>query len=153
ANLVAPVTFAVASSLRWALPITAADGRAGAWADGEGSSIGRLPAIQSLPRRFSRLAAHPRCRELHRFVDLDIAGAAAQVAGEGQHEAGQDRPTVEQHGAGAALAQLAAVLRAREPAIFPHDLEQRFVRSESDFGGLTVQLEGDGDFRVGHIET
>src|SRR5580765_1129840 len=68
ANLVAPVTLAAASTLRRALPIMR-------WSDD-------LSAIERLDRGISLLSAHARGRQLDRFVDLDVARAAAQVAGQ-----------------------------------------------------------------------
>src|ERR1041384_5248955 len=65
ANFVAPVTLATASTLRCARPIT--------W-----SLL--APAIQTLIGRDRLFPSHPGRRQLHRFVDLDVAGATAQVA-------------------------------------------------------------------------
>src|SRR5213595_2398013 len=65
ANLVTPVTFATASILRCALPTTL-------W-----------PAIERLPRRLNLFASHAGRGELDRFVDLDVTGAATEVAREG----------------------------------------------------------------------
>src|SRR5207237_8735720 len=64
AKRVAPVTFATASTFRSALPMTL------------------RAAIQRFPRRLGLLAAHARRRQLDGLVDLDVAGAAAEVAGE-----------------------------------------------------------------------
>src|SRR5213593_5219191 len=70
ANRVTPVTFAVASTLRWAFPTTR-------------NPVGFLPeAIQGLRYRLRVLAPHPSGRQLDGFVDLDVAGAAAEVAGQ-----------------------------------------------------------------------
>src|SRR5256886_4929353 len=70
ANRVTPVTFAVASTLRWAFPTTR-------------SPEGFLPdAIQGLRRRLRVLSAHASRRQLDGFVDLDVTGAAAEVARE-----------------------------------------------------------------------
>src|SRR5213595_2157826 len=199
ANFVTPVTFAVASTLRWAFPTTR-------------SPEGFLPdAIQGLRRRLRVLSAHPSRRQLDGFVDLDVTGAAAEVArerlldrvagrtrarreeclggeeerrcaiaalcraqlgecllegmeraarrhpldrldpapgaGEAEHQTGEDRRAVDEHGAGTALAQLAAVLRARQPRIFAQHFEQRLVGRERDLDGLAVQLQC--DFRLG----
>src|SRR6267378_6168961 len=202
ANRVTPVTFAVASTLRWALPTTR-------------KPVAFLPdAIQGLRRRLRILAAHAGRRQLDGFVDLDVTGAAAEVArerlldlvarrtrarceerlggeeegrraiaalcraqlgegflegmehpalrhafdgfdpapgtGEAEHETGEDRRAVDEHRAGAAFAQLAAVFRAREPQVFAQHLEQCLVRRERDLDGLAVQLEGDLRFSVRH---
>src|SRR5690348_12122012 len=212
ANFVTPVTLAVASTLRSALPTTAkaAVGRSG------GRAVRLLPdAIQRLRSWRRWFTAQARRGQFDRFVDLDVAGAAAQVArqclldvvssrlrigyeqclgseqkrrravaalrraelrervlqrvqptagghsldrlhtaagaGEAQHQTRQHRGAVEQHGAGAALSQLAAVLRAREAQVLAQHLEQRFVRREGDFDGLAIELEGDLRLGVGHV--
>src|SRR5260370_15360366 len=68
---VTPVAFSVGSSLRWAFPTTR-------------NPMGFLPdAIQRLRRRARVLAAHACRRQLDGFIDLDVAGAAAKVAGQG----------------------------------------------------------------------
>src|SRR2546422_9476259 len=95
ANRVTPVTFAVASTVRSAFPTTRrAVGRSGGRAVG-GSAVfptagppdrltAFLPdAIQGLRCRLRVLAAHAGRRQLDGFVDLDVTGAAAEVAGEG----------------------------------------------------------------------
>src|SRR3989449_7288684 len=204
ANLVAPVTFAVASTLRIAFPITRkAAGR-----------FLRVP-IQGLPRRLGLLPAHARRGQFHGFVDLQVSRAAAQVArqrlldlvprgsrvlaqqrfrgeqeggrtvpalgrselGEGvlermqrptrghpldgfhpmprarqaEHQTGKHGLAVHEHGAGAALAQLAAVLRAGETQVLAQHFEQGLVGREGDLDGLAVQLERDLHFGVGHL--
>src|SRR6266700_3305044 len=70
ANRVMPVTFAVASTLRWALPTTW--NPAGFLAD----------AIQRLRRRLRVLPPHAGRRQFDCLVDLDVTGAAAEVARE-----------------------------------------------------------------------
>src|SRR5207249_1851776 len=70
ANRVTPVTFAVASTVRWAFPTTR-------------RPEGFLPdAIQGLRRRLRVLSPHASRRQLDGFVDLDVTGAAAEVARE-----------------------------------------------------------------------
>src|SRR5256885_15068663 len=72
ANRVTPVTLAVASNLRTAVPTT----RRGA--------VGRLPpAIQALRCRLRGLAPQASRGQLHRLVDLHVAGATGQVARQG----------------------------------------------------------------------
>src|SRR5205823_10785703 len=66
ANFVAPVTLAVASTLRSALPTTRSS----------------ASPIQRLRHRLGAFAAHASRRQFDRLVDLDVAGAAAQVAGQ-----------------------------------------------------------------------
>lgn len=74
------------------------------------------------------------------------------LAIDAEHEARQHGPAVEQDGTGAALAKLAAVLRPAQIQILTQDLEQRFVRSERDFGRLAVDGQGDvGVFHAGSI--
>src|SRR5207249_11592868 len=70
ANRVTPVTFAVASTLRWGFPTTR-------------NPVGFLPdAIQGLRRRLRVLAAQSGGRQLDGCVDLDVTGAAAEGARE-----------------------------------------------------------------------
>src|SRR5258705_4611048 len=64
AKRVAPVTFATASTFRSAFPMTL------------------CLAIQRFPFRLGLFAPHARRRELHRLIDLDVAGAAAKVSRE-----------------------------------------------------------------------
>src|SRR5947209_656911 len=72
-------------------------------------------------------------------------------AREAEHEAGEDRLAVHQHGAGTALAQLTAVLRAGEPEVLAQHFKQRLVRREGDLDRLAVQIEADLNFGVGHL--
>src|SRR2546425_3203282 len=85
ANRVAPVTFATASTLRSALPMTEC------WTVGmlEGELPSNFPTfprlrvpIQRFPGGLRDFPPHPRRGQLDRFVDLDVAGAAAEVAGQ-----------------------------------------------------------------------
>src|SRR5205823_4140759 len=71
-------------------------------------------------------------------------------AREAEHQTGKHGLPVHQHGAGAALAQLAAVFRAGETQVFAQHFQQRLVGREGDFDGLAVQLEGQLDLGVGH---
>src|SRR5881397_3719450 len=202
ANRVTPVTFAVASTLRWAFPTTR-------------NPVGLLPdAIQGLRCRLRILAAQASGCQLDGFVDLDVTGAAAEVAreclfdlvtrrprarreerlggeeerrcaiaalcraqlgerflermehptlrhaldrldpvagaGEAEHQTGEDRCAIDEHGARTAFAQLAAVFRTREPQVLAQHLEQRLVWCERHFDWLPVQLERDLRFGVGH---
>src|SRR2546427_746043 len=75
ANLVVPITLAVASTLRSAFPTTRrAVGPAAAF-------LAR--AIQRLPCRFCPLSPQARRGQFDRLVDLDVAGTAAEVARQG----------------------------------------------------------------------
>src|SRR6267378_2565967 len=77
ANRVAPVTFATASTFRSAFPIIRrSDGLTA------GRSDAFLPAIKRFSSWFGLFPAHAGRGQLYRLIDLDIAGAAAQVAGE-----------------------------------------------------------------------
>src|SRR5207245_9707951 len=75
---------------------------------------------------------------------------AMSGTGETGQQAGEQGGAVEEDRAGPALAQLTAMLGAREPRVFPQHLEQRLVACEGERGGLAVQLETDRRFRIGH---
>jgi hypothetical protein len=64
----------------------------------------------------------------------------AALAGEPQHEAGQDGPVVHEYGARPALAKLTAVLGPGETEILAENLEERFVGGKCYFGVLAVDL-------------
>ena len=70
-------------------------------------------------------------------VGLDRAAFAFH----GEHHAGKDRLAVEQHGAGAALPELAAVLGPGELEVLAQDLEQRLVDGRQDLAVLAVHPE------------
>src|SRR5581483_3551221 len=70
-------------------------------------------------------------------------GDAASGAGDAEDEAGEHGHAVEQHGAGAALAQLAAVLGAGQAEALAQHLEQSVVRGDGDLDGVAVHLEGE----------
>ena len=70
---------------------------------------------------------------------------AAALALEAEHEAREHRLAVDEHGAGAALAELAAVLGAGQPEVLAQDLEQRLVRRERDLDRLAVHAEPEVD--------
>src|SRR6266566_239949 len=86
AKRVVPVTFATASTLRRALPIMFER-----WTDGTLERFSRsifpsflpLPAIQRFSSGLRDFPPHPRRRQLHRLIDLDVASAATEVAREG----------------------------------------------------------------------
>src|SRR6266566_4924729 len=207
ANRVAPVTLAVASTLRIALPTTRSTGFL---------TADFLPdAIQALRCRLRIFAPHASRSQFHGLVNLQVSRAAAQVArqrlldlvtrgsrvlaqqrfrgeqeggrtvpalrrselGEGglermqrparghsldgfhamprarqaEHQTGKHGLAVHEHGAGAALAQLAAMLRAGETQVLAQHFEQGLVGREGDLDGLAVQLERDLHFGVGHL--
>src|SRR3982075_3488012 len=70
ANRVTPVTLAVASTLRWALPTT------------RRPAVFLLETRQGLRRGFRALPLHAGRRQLDCLVDLDVTGATAEVARE-----------------------------------------------------------------------
>src|ERR1041385_2287839 len=94
ANFVCPVHFARASTLRKGLPTTfnglplfCITVRAGLsltvfWARAGTSPAPTisLDSKQTLARQFHLLTAHLCRRQLHRFVNFDIAGTAAQIS-------------------------------------------------------------------------
>ena len=75
---------------------------------------------------------------------------AVPRAREAEHQTGKHGLAVHEHGAGAALAQLAAMLRAGETQVLAQHFEQGLVGREGDLDGLAVQLERDLHFGVGH---
>ena len=62
------------------------------------------------------------------------------LALESEHEAGQDRLTVEQDRAGSTLAELAAVLGAREPQVLAQHFEQCLVVVDERVDGLLESM-------------
>src|SRR5215468_4888707 len=60
---------------------------------------------------------------------------------DGERQTRQRGLAVDEHGAGAALAQLAAVLGAREPEILAQDLEQRLVDGDDQLPRLAIDRE------------
>src|SRR5215213_4057171 len=58
-----------------------------------------------------------------------------------KHQAGKDRATVDEDGAGTTLAQFTTMLRPGEIQIFTQNFEQGFVRCEGDFGMFAIQCE------------
>src|SRR5688572_31469123 len=59
-----------------------------------------------------------------------------------QGQTGEDRHAADEHRAGAALSELAAVFRAGEAQVLPEYLEQRGVRRDRDRHRLAVHDEG-----------
>src|SRR3989440_5382407 len=70
--------------------------------------------------------------------------------GEAEHQTGEYGGVVDEHGARAALTQLAAVLGAREAQVLAQHLEQRLVRREGHLDGIAVHVERDLRLGVGH---
>src|SRR3954451_23747101 len=213
ANLVAPVTLARPSTRRNGLPMMLVSrcGSSSSSGFSSGSAMMIVPVvvpIKGFVRGCPVLAAHPGGGPFHPFEDLEIAGAAAEVAGErladffaawgwvlgeqgfgghqdarravaalggaevgegglegmeliaelhpldgldrlaghlgGEHQTGEHGPAVHQHRAGAALAELAAVLCAGQRALLAQHLEQRVMGGEDHGAILAVdpQLQG-----------
>src|SRR5438093_10862719 len=67
----------------------------------------------------------------------------AALALGGQHQAGKLRRAVDQHRAGAALAQLAAVLGAGEAKVLAQHLEQRLVAGDGQLDGFAVNCQAE----------
>ena len=70
-----------------------------------------------------------------------MVSIARALAFEREHQAGKHRLAVDQHRAGAAFAELAAVLGAGEVEVLAQHLEQRLVRRERDFDVLAVDAQ------------
>src|SRR5213593_2730788 len=83
AKRVAPVTLATASTLRSAFPMTECL-TVGMLEGGSPSNLPTFPrlavAIQRFPGGLRDFPTHPCGSQLYRLVDLDVAGAAAEVA-------------------------------------------------------------------------
>src|SRR5215471_9441108 len=73
----------------------------------------------------------------HTLDGLD--GAPLRLDGQGQ--AGQHGLAVDEHGAGAALPELASMLGAREPEVFAQDLEERLVDADHQLPCLAIDRE------------
>src|SRR6266480_360152 len=67
----------------------------------------------------------------------------AALALGGEHQAGKLRRAVDQHGAGAALAQLAAVLGAGEAEVLAQHFEKRLVPGAGQLDGLAVDAQAE----------
>ena len=79
-------------------------------------------------------------------VGKPFDGADALALGlHGEHQAGSDRLVVENHGACAADAVLAADMRAGEPALVADDIDQRLSRLDPSRVIVTVDIELDVD--------
>src|SRR3989442_180448 len=164
-----------------------------------------LPAMEHLLRRLRIRVSHPPGGQLDGLKDFDIAGAAAQVPGQGladllpgrlrpgvekrlssaqdsrsavaalrgaelrerhlqrmgprpfrqsldrenppvlaleaEDQARELRPAVEEHRAGPARTQLAAVLGPAQTEVLAQHFEECFVRREGDLLGFTVDVE------------
>src|SRR3954469_8330745 len=219
ANLVAPVTLARPSTRRNGLPMMLVSrcGSSSGSGFSSGSAMMIVPVvvpIKGFVRGCPVLAAHPGGGPFHPFEDLEIAGAAAEVAGErladffaawgwvlgeqgfgghqdarravaalggaevgegglegmelvaelhpldrldrfaarlgGEHQTGEHGTAVHQHRAGAALAELAAVLGAGQRALLAQHLEQRVVGGEDHGAILAVDPQPQGGQVVVH---
>jgi hypothetical protein len=63
-----------------------------------------------------------------------------------EEQAGEDRPVIDQHRAGAAFPELAAVLGARQPEVLAQHLEESLVRLGGDLSELAVDAEAEQPF-------
>ena len=63
-----------------------------------------------------------------------------------EHQTGKHRRIVHEHGASAALSQLAAMLRPREIQVFTQDLQQGFVDLRGDLFDLAVDAKAQERF-------
>src|SRR4030095_1650337 len=70
---------------------------------------------------------------------------AAPLDLDGQHEAGEHGLAVHEHGAGAALPELAAVLGPGEPEVLAEHLQEGLVDRRERLAGLVVDGQGDPD--------
>ena len=81
-----------------------------------------------------------------RVASPSMVGHAAAVGLAGQHQAGVDRLAVDDHGAGAAVADVAAELGAGQIEMLAQQLQQRRFRRHRRAAVLAV----DDDRHVGH---
>src|SRR5207253_5605904 len=73
----------------------------------------------------------------HAFDGRHVAAFHVQA----ESEARKNRSSVNEHGACAALAKLATVLRTRQNQIFAQDSQKSLVRRKDDFDRLVVKRE------------
>ena len=97
-------------------------------------AIAALRAAQVGERGLQRVQRRPAGEAFDRLDGLALAF-------DRQHEAGEQRLSVHQHGARAALAQFAAVLGAGQVEVLAQHLEQRLVRREQQFRVLAVDAQ------------
>ena len=81
---------------------------------------------------------------------LDGVDARGPSHSSAEHEAGEHRLAVDQHGAGAALAELAAVLGAGQAEVLAQHLEQGLVGREEDVLLLAVDAQDDPRLLAAH---
>ena len=86
-----------------------------------------------------RAVSHP----FDRFYFLAFRVQALQ-------QTGKDRASVYEHGAGATLAEFAAVLGSHQTQIFAQDFEQRLVRGERHLRRFAVEEESNMRFIFSH---
>ena len=90
---------------------------------------------------------------LHRMQLVAIGEAldgqdVGAVKADRQRQAGIDAPAVDQHGAGAALAAVAALLGAGEVEPLAQQVEQGDARIDLQL--VAVSVDGEGDGKAGH---
>ena len=120
--------------------------------EGFGSAIEqRLGGDQDAGRAVAALRAAEVGKAVLQRVQTAVAGQPfngrdlAPLALGRQQQAREHRLAIDQHGACAALAQLAAVLGAGELQIFSQHLEQRLVAVGQHIGGFAVDRAGEAD--------
>ncbi len=132
------------------------------------SGRGSRPGRPGSPSRSGRGVASSRARAVSRIPGVQYPHCAAPSSakacwsgwsrlpsGEALHgqdrrvlaldregQAGEDRLAVDQHGAGPALPQLAAVLGPGEPEVLAQHLEERPVHRDGDLAALPVDGQG-----------
>src|SRR3546814_7259646 len=79
-------------------------------------------------------------------------GDGPPVLHDGEGQAGHDALSIGQHGAGAALAEAAALLGARQVQHIPQDIQQRRSRVDGkrSRGSVDLDLDIDGSGAIGH---
>src|SRR5437764_2188597 len=81
--------------------------------------------------------------ELGTLAQALDGGRASSGALHGGDQAGENQLAIEDHGAGPAFTELAAVLGARQAEVFPQHLEERLVGLDDEITRLAVDGEGE----------
>src|SRR6185437_2360353 len=103
-------------------------------------ALGRAQVGERLLQRMEPGSLGHPLDGLHRFAG----------AGQAQDEAREDGDAIHEHGTGAALAELTAVLGPGEPQVLPEDFQERLVGGERDLCRFAVDGEGDLRVQLGH---
>ena len=102
---------------------------------------GAVAALEAVVREEGGL----RGAEVAGRAEAFDGGDLGALRGDGEGEAGVDAAAVDEDGAGAALAVVAAFLAAGEVEVFAEEIEQRGAGVDGEGAGLFVDGEGDGD--------